>query len=249
MNLRHINRKQRLGISNPSDFYGWALMLDNEPVERSFRISRLIHSVMNSSDAGGGWGWFVIPSNYMERSVHPQFDDLITELGLNFQHCDIENTSFTRAIQSIHSEACKLELYFNIIDFRPISELGNDLSDIELLDKLVAECGCNQLGEYWIEYSAEDGLQTLKALFERELVPGPSIRVYEDNTLADQFMAYFDDTVRFYGNSGYAPWAEGWRQKTWINSKNFQNIYETDFGLVLRDNKHIGFLLLARDNY
>ena len=247
MNFKFINRKQRLGISNPSDFCEWALKLDKEPIERTENAYRLINSVL--SDGVGGWT--KIPDDYMEWHVHPDFNALVDELGLHFQHFAVENTCFSRAIQSIHTKACNLNLYFNMIDIRLISELGKNQNDIELLDSLMVDCGCEAIGDHWVEYSAEDGKQTLNALFEHEVQPDiDKASTFEKNSLADEYLSYFDDTVRFFGNNGYAPWEEGWRQKPHdTKTKSLQKSYETDFGLVLRDTEHIGFLLLARDHY
>lgn len=254
MNLKFVNRKQKLGISNPSDFAEWARKLDNEPVERSDDVCKLINGLLGD----GGGGWWPIPPNYIELNIHPTFNALIRELGLEFQHLGADDTAFTKAIQSMHADVSKIEyLYFNIMDLRPISELGSELNDIQLLDKMMAECGCDPIGECWIEYSSEVGKKTLKTLFEYEVRPVfTKSGSYVENTLADQFLSHFDHNVRFYGNDGYAPWDRDNREITASihqgkvkQSKSLQSTYETDFGLVIRDDQNIGFLLLAVDNY
>jgi len=131
MNLKYINRKQKLGISNPSDFDEWALKLDKESVKRSDDVCKLIHGLF---DYNGG-GWLTVPTNHIELNIHPTFNALISKLGLEFQHLTADDTAYTKAVQSIHADASKLGLYFNIIDLRPISELGSELNDIQLLDR------------------------------------------------------------------------------------------------------------------
>jgi len=72
---------------------------------------------------------------------------------------------------------------------------------------MMVECGCNPIGEHWIEYSSEVGKKTLKTLFKYEVRPMFTKALpYDENTLAEQIMSHFDNNVRFYGNDSYAPW-------------------------------------------
>jgi len=199
MNLKYINRKQKLGISNPSDFDEWALKLDKESVKRSDDVCKLIHGLF---DYNGG-GWLTVPTNHIELNIHPTFNALISKLGLEFQHLTADDTAYTKAVQSIHADAS---------------------NDIQLLDKMMVECGCNSIGDDWIEYSSEDGKKTLKTAFKYEVRPMfTKARSYDENTLVMQ------GKIK--------------------QGKPLQSLYETDFGLVIRDDQNIGFLLLARDHY
>jgi len=255
MNFKYINRKQRLGISHPDDFSQWAgtwavehdkaFAKDNEYLKK--RGGKIVPDLGRLAD-GDYAIWEDFTPMQMQRTLE-WFNASIDALALDFKHCEVEDTFFTETVQVINSEARKQEFYFNIIDLRPISELGKNLGETEVLDKMVVECGCNPLGDYWIEYSPEDGRQTLQVIFEFEVMPGgaSNLKPSGNNVLANQFLACFDDSVRFYGNSSYAPWDHKSSQKPYIQSKFLQSCHRYDFGLVLRDNKHIGFLLLTGD--
>jgi len=106
----------------------------------------------------------------------------------------------------------------------------------------MVECGCNPIGEHWIEYSSEVGKKTLKTLFKYEVRPMFTKALpYDENTLAEQIMSHFDNNVRFYGNDIM--------QGKIKQGKPLQSLYETDFGLVIRDDQTIGFILLALNYY
>jgi len=257
MNFKYINRKQRLGISHPDDFSQWAgtLLVEREKEYAKYNEheQKLVGKVTKGlyKLADGNYSlWEDFTPKQMQHSVQ-WFNEAIDGLALDFQHAEVEDTYLAKTVQSIDTEVRKRDIFFSIIDIRPISELGKNLGDIELLDKMVVECGCNPLGDYWQAYSPEDGRQTLQVIFEYEVRPyAPSnARLSENNILATQFLACFDESVRFFGNDAYAPWAKDYQLKTFVQSKSLQSTRDLDFGLVVCDDKHVGFLLLAADHY
>ena len=240
MNLKYINRKQTLGISHPADYRDWALTQDinligRVPSDRDYRLFR----EFKTEDM---------------QVVTEWFDNAVSILGLDFEHQDAETTFYAKTIQSLNAGARRAGLLFYMMDLRPISELGNELEDREdqeILDKMVTECGCDPINPYWLKYSAEDGRQVLKVVFEVDVLPyNPSdAKPIGTNGLADQFLACFDDSVRFYGNNSFAPWkgksVEKYRR--YAPSKNLQSVFDVDFGLVVLDKEHIGFLLVTAE--
>jgi len=257
MNFKYINRKQRLGISHPDDFSQWAGIQAVAHSREYEKDKEYLKKRGIALDPGLGRLadgdcslWEDFTPIVMQRTVQ-WFNAVIEGLALDFQHSEVEDTLLAKTVQSINTEARKQEKYFSIIDLRPISELGKDLGDIDVLDKMVVECGCKPLGDYWLDYSVEDGRQALQVIFEYDVMPLPpsNAKPSGNNLLANQFLACFGDSVRFYGNDTYAPWDHEFGKKLNVRpqSKCLQSCHDTDFGLILRDNKHIGFLLLTGD--
>jgi len=234
MNLKYINRKQTLGISHPFDFSDWALAEGNKLIGPRPSWPSVIMHEFDDVDMQKYIDWF---------------DRAIDRLGLEFRHQETETTFYTKTIQTLNVRARSAGIYFYMMDLRPISELGKDLSDSELLDKMVTECGCIPINPYWLAYSPEDGRQTLKVIFEISVVPYDPDHAAPtgENGLAEQFLACFDDSVRFYGNSCFAPWDGKTTNKQFVQSKRLHSLRDVDFGLILRDSNTIGFLMLTAE--
>jgi len=230
MNFKYINRKQILGISHAADFVDWALLLVNEAENNGISLnSKNIYSIANN----GLQLWESASPAQMQRIVE-LFNSAIYDLEFEFHHEEAENTALTKSVQTINSEARRLELVFNMIDLRQISELGKELSDSELLDSLAVECGFRPLGKDWKQYPYDSGRRKLQALFDNEVNPNfPATSNFTvSNALAKQFLTCFEECVRYYGNDA---------------SENLQSRHDVDNVLVLCDNKHIGLLLHAQD--
>lgn len=247
MNFKYINRKQTLGISHPADYIDWALLLTIEGENTGVLVNSLNVCYLAND---GHQLWESFKPDHMQRIIK-WFNAGIDDLSLDFKHCYVEDTPLSKAVQSINSEARKREIFFSIIDLRQVSELGEDLSDTKLLDKMVSECGCNPLGDKWIEYEPEYGRQKLQVLFqnEGEQMTTSSANSSGNQALSNKFLACFNSSVRFYGNDAFAPATKGQYRDSVIQSKNLQTRHDIDFGLILCDDQHIGFLLLAQDYY
>jgi len=247
MNFKYISRKQRLGISHAADFLDWALLQEIEAEKKNISLkSSNVVSLVND----GLQLWENSSPRDMQRIIE-WFDAAMDDLALDFEHSDAENTAFNRTIRSLNSAARKRDIIFSIIDLRKISELGNNLSDIEILDKMVIECGCNPLGNQWIEYPFEYGRQKIQSLFDYEVDPINSSNTSPSGSecLADQYLAYFEDSMRFFGNDAVGPLSKAVHQQAGVQSKKLQSRHDVDYGFIVRDSEHIGFLLLAKDYY
>jgi len=241
----------------PSDYVDWAYSIidgigANERIPVIDRIGANNLNAQRLSNADYQSYMEDFTPEGLQKTVQ-LFDIVIDELSLDFQHGEPDKSSYANLIRSIDVEARKKKKYFYMLDLRSVADLGADLDEIEALDKMVIECGCNPLGRGLTEYTPEEGRKTLRVIFELDVVPdypkSEHVDSLKKSALADQFLSCFNDSVRFYGNDCYAPWNSGYESKRCTHAGLFQTRYELDCGLIIRDDKNIGFVLVAADHW